>query len=210
MRIVSLLLLLVMATAADAQTIDYSGRGQAIVLPSPVKKADTRPILTVFVTDNCGWCSIGRMSLARQSITLPVQVKVIRSGTGKVPSWVKTYPTFYWQAADKTYRKQDGWAGVDELVASWELTQATTKRSGYRGTSIAQWTFPGSTRSDLIEHLQEGQHAGKFALHQLNQMTFQQLQTLHSDDHIGQIRWEQLPARQVATKKKPFCPVGQT
>lgn len=198
------LLLLFVASVADAQTIDLSGRGQVLTLRRPPVKpvVDSRPVMTMFVTDSCSWCDIGKQELTQQPGSLPVQIKVVHTSSGKVPAWVTAYPTFYWQAADRTWKKRDGWPGVDPLMASWRMTQqipSPRQASGYRGNTGSQWTFPGSTRDDLIRHLQDGLHRGKFTLSQLNQMTFSQLRQLHSDDHVGRVAWGQLPA----------CPPGR-
>lgn len=74
-----------------------------------------------------------------------------------------------------------------------------SKRTEYTGKSRTEWTFPGSTRDDLIEHLQEGQHAGKFTERQLESMTIDELKRLHADDHEGVVVKSQLP----------FCPPGR-
>jgi hypothetical protein len=205
-------LLVVLTGTAHGQTIDLTGRGQVLTLRRPQSQplpppsrpvVDSRPVMTMFVTDSCGWCDIGKWELYQQSDSLPVQVKIVHTSSGKVPSWVTGYPTFYWQAIDQTWKKRDGWPGVEPLIASWRMTQQIPSpqqaASGYRGNTRSQWTFPGSTRNDLIRHLQDGQHRGKFTLSQLNRMTFGQLKQLHSDDHSGQIAWGQLPA----------CPPGR-
>jgi hypothetical protein len=160
---------------------------------SPKKLPAGLPVMTMFVTDGCGWCNVGKSELAARSESLPVQIKLIHTNSGNVPGWVESYPTFYWKAADGKYRKRVGWPGADALLDSWKLTQQPVAQTGYRGSSQTQWTFPGSTRSDLIEHLQSGEHRGKFTASQLDRMTFQQLQQLHSDDHVGQVVWDQLP-----------------
>jgi len=208
-----ILAFLIGATAVQAQTINLSGRGQEINLNRPQestpplviwnqpkdKQPDTRPTITMFVTDDCVWCNVGKSELAKQSNELPVQIKIVHTNTGDVPNWVEAYPTFYWQASDKSYKQKKGWPGVEALISSWRFTQGEQRQtSGYRGNTKTRWTFPGTTRNSLIQHLQDGRHAGKFTNNQLNQMTFKELQQLHSDDHAGQVAWSQLPA----------CPAG--
>ncbi len=60
-------------------------------------------------------------------------------------------------------------------------------RSGYpvRGS---HWTFPGSNRTQLIHHLQSGEHAGKFSLSWLNSLSYQELLSLHDDDHEHRVK----------------------
>lgn len=45
------------------------------------------------------------------------------------------------------------------------------------------WTHPGSGREALLQHLQSGEHAGKWDARWLATLTTQQLEALHSDDH---------------------------
>ena len=214
---------LIGATTVQAQSISISGRGQEINLNRPQTtapplviweqpkdtnpkdtKPDTRPVTTMFVTDDCVWCNIGKAELAKQSKELPFQIKIVHTNSGDVPNWVEAYPTFYWRASDKSYRQRKGWPGVEPLISSWRLTQGELRQSqnqkGYVGNGTTRWTFPGTTRASLIRHLQDGRHSGKFTNSQLNQMTFEELQQLHSDDHAGQVAWGQLPA----------CPPGRT
>lgn len=62
------------------------------------------------------------------------------------------------------------------------------------------WTHPGATnRVELIEHLMQGVHRGKFSREWLNTLTMPQLESLHSDDHEGKVRYAQ-PVLRPASK----------
>lgn len=44
-----------------------------------------------------------------------------------------------------------------------------------------------------VEHLTDGQHAGKFPLAWLKSLTADELLSLHSDDHTGNVDWSYVP-----------------
>jgi len=70
----------------------------------------------------------------------------------------------------------------------------------------SNWTHPGNTKSGLVDHLmQHPNHAGKFAPEMLMGLDYNELESLHSDDHEGAV--------QVAAIKHPSpaavnCPNG--
>lgn len=70
----------------------------------------------------------------------------------------------------------------------------------------SNWTHPGNTKSGLVDHLlQHPNHAGKFAPEMLMGLDYNELESLHSDDHEGAV--------QVAVIKNPSpaavpCPNG--
>ena len=52
------------------------------------------------------------------------------------------------------------------------------------------WTHPGpSTKASLIAHLQDGQHADKFDVAWLQTLSVAELESLHSDDHDGKLKY---------------------
>lgn len=70
------------------------------------------------------------------------------------------------------------------------------------------WSGCGSWR-----HLASGQHAGKFDPVWLSQLTNAELQSLHSDDHEGRVKWASVERGKSETKQKPKtvasgCPGG--
>jgi len=50
------------------------------------------------------------------------------------------------------------------------------------------WTYPGNSRSALIYHLQTGEHAGKFSRAWLDSLSYQELLSLHDDDHEHRVK----------------------
>jgi len=63
-------------------------------------------------------------------------------------------------------------------------------RVGYPAHAAMKWNVEGSwspSRAYLIQHLQSGQHAGKFSTAWLNSLTYQELYSLHDDDHDGRV-----------------------
>lgn len=74
-------------------------------------------------------------------------------------------------------------------------------RSGYpvRGS---HWTYPGNNRTQLIHHLQSGQHAGKFSIVWLNSLSYQELLSLHDDDHEHRVKASSVNQPAAITEKE--------
>lgn len=50
------------------------------------------------------------------------------------------------------------------------------------------WSHPGGGRAGLINHLMNGQHAGKFSRSYLDSLDMAELESLHSDDHERRLK----------------------
>lgn len=73
------------------------------------------------------------------------------------------------------------------IAAPSAPVQTQPQRSGYpvRGS---HWSYPGNSRADIIAHLQSGEHRGKFNRAWLESLSYQQLLSLHDDDHEHRVR----------------------
>lgn len=125
--------------------------------------------------------------------------------TDQYPNLTQTYhttslPTIVIVEDNKEVARLTGYHTAKQFTDKfYEGFRKTQRRSGYSGSTWTSWTFPGKTRNDLIRHLQSGQHTGKFSASQLASMTWDELNQLHADDHMGQVVWKQLRA----------CPPGR-
>lgn len=72
---------------------------------------------------------------------------------------------------------------VREVYVSAPAKTYTSYSSYYTGGGY--WTYPGRTRTDLINHLMSGDHAGQFSREQLNSMSYDELMREHSGHHIA-------------------------
>lgn len=83
---------------------------------------------------------------------------------------------------------------------------APVQHSGYpvRGN---HWTYPGNSRSDIIAHLQSGEHRGKFSRSWLESLSYQQLLSLHDHDHLGQVQWQYVDRSAPALPRRYSPPV---
>jgi len=55
------------------------------------------------------------------------------------------------------------------------------------------------------QHMTKGEHAGKYSSQWLKSLTWQELQSLHSDDHEGRVKWEYvIRPSMVLTKTYPL------
>lgn len=69
--------------------------------------------------------------------------------------------------------------------------QAPVRRGYPIRAQSTWWTHPGpSTQANMIRHMQEGEHAGKFPRAWLETLSREQLESLHSDHHEGRTKWE--------------------
>jgi hypothetical protein len=157
--------------------------------------ATTRPVVTIYTTDGCRYCDMAKAELRNVD---QFELREIHTRSGKVPGWVTSYPTLHWQVQNG-WRQSVGWVSGAAFVETWQRSQAM-ESANYQGRSSTQWTFPGSTRNELIAHLQQGEHSGKFTRQQLDAMTFNELQQLHADDHENNVNWQliQRPSAQQA------------
>lgn len=126
----------------------------------------------------------------------------------RYPKWLTMpLPVVTWSAFGKGYYAD--YTDMATLGRRYDKTQIkpvaaapkTTRAYGYpeRG---AHWTYPGSSRQDLIEHLLDGEHRGKFDRSWLATLSTEQLRSLHDDDHEGRVQW-QYAARPVKSYPKP-------
>lgn len=117
-------------------------------------------------------------------------------------------PSDYYSGSVKLASISDYYSGqpsapVTQAVIEKPKPKATTApaHAGYpvRGS---HWTFPGSGRQQLIAHLQSGQHAGKFSSAWLNSLSYQELLSLHDDDHEHRVKPVQRATVAAATKEE--------
>lgn len=101
------------------------------------------------------------------------------------PVWATGPIVFHWQAHGGEWKQRAAWDGVGPFVEMWRKSRLTPPASIPRASS--HWTFPGNSRSDLIEHLQAGEHRGHFSASYLAGLSFSELKQLHSADHEGRV-----------------------
>lgn len=144
---------------------DEDTAGAAVDLPS----------VRMYTADWCGPC---RDALAvLDSSELPFAVEYIPEPH---PGWVRSLPQFEWTAADGQRWGHTGWSGLDDLVGRWRNTRGRQASA----SSGPEWTFPGSTRADLLAHLRtHSNHAAAFAGSALEGLSFAELVRLHSHHH---------------------------
>lgn len=106
---------------------------------------------------------------------------------------------------------------TQKTVEPVQKTNETTTRLSYPNPPARMWTFPGSTRAQLIDHLlRHPNHKGNWTAETLNQLTYAELLALHSDHHDNRVKpfrrvnvatSEPAPARAVKPMvKKEYCP----
>lgn len=81
-------------------------------------------------------------------------------------------------------------------------------------TRGGHWTVDGYSRPNrqfLISHLLSGQHAGKFSRPWLDSLSYEELLSLHDDDHEGRYRGQIVRAAstQRVYRTLPSCPNGR-
>jgi hypothetical protein len=91
-------------------------------------------------------------------------------------------------------------------------------KAGYPVRPKTEWWDAGSSWVNgqkvrtwaTWQHLAGGEHKGKFPTDWLQGLSFDELQSLHSDDHEGRVKWDSVPGHGPATpaaKPAPPTPV---
>lgn len=240
MRNFSLLLILLIADIAAAQSIMTSGNRRSIVISgsvskpaevtTPVVAATPRPVAhpvavaptaksqtsTYVVAFTASWCSPCR---SWKSTELPklqaFGVPVTIVDVDQQPQWgVSSLPSF-WIVDRKTRRALRKFTGYTAAVTlrSNETPSPQAKQSqaaryniynGGRGSSH-------ENRPSLLLHLMnDGIHAGKYRRIELEALTDQQLDDMHTEDHRGngQVRTIHQPVQR--TTQRSRLPVVNT
>jgi hypothetical protein len=93
-------------------------------------------------------------------------------------------------------------------LSEGQLAESKAVRSGYP-TRRGYWTGCPNWR-----HLTVGEHAGKFDHAWLQSLSYAEIQSLHSDDHEGRVKWQYAvrPSRKPSTvtyqESSSGCPGG--
>lgn len=75
------------------------------------------------------------------------------------------------------------------VIAEKQKATVNTSRYPVRGS---HWTINGNSRPTqqaLLVHLQSGQHYGKWDAEWLKSLSYEELRSLHDDDHEGRVQW---------------------
>ena len=147
---------------------------------SAEQTSDVKPLARPFVfLYGASWCESCRLALDQLSgAETPFEVKYIDDNSGKHPSWVDTLPTFHWRGRDG-WRQSSGWPGVSAFVEMWRASVSERDEQ-----ASVEWTFPGTNRFDLIDHLRNHpNHRAEFSAVDLEALSFDQLKKLHSQHH---------------------------
>jgi hypothetical protein len=134
---------------------------------------DNRPVVRMFVADWCGVCKTASAALA--SADVPFRIEPVP----EPHPFRVTLPYFEWRDQSGNRWGVQGWTGLADLIARWKATH-----SEQASATGPEWTFPGSTREDLINHLQtHPNHSAEFAGRSLSDLSFTELKRQHSDSH---------------------------
>lgn len=140
--------------------------------------ASTRPVVLFYGRENCDSCTRGKRELPTCGVPYRIE---------PAPAWVESFPTLAWQTRDGRWHYLFGWPGKAEFLRSYNATlkpapKATSARYPVRGSwwsGCRDW-----------EHMTRGEHRGKFDKAWLRSLSWAELQSLHSDDHEGRVKWE--------------------
>lgn len=164
----------------------------------PPGDTDIATSLVMITSDNCPPCLRWKKEIAPW---LKASGWIIGTGEGNHLQYsggtgyeYEVLPTFIRLKDGKEVARHEGYADKDDIRRLLGNAQRVSSGSKFTSGSnypvrSAWWTFPGNTREDMIEHLQEGFHAGKFSEQWLETLTWPELNSLHSDDHEGKVRW---------------------
>lgn len=123
-------------------------------------------------------------SVDKLTATLSSQEKA----QSKVIPKASSAPTGYWKTI--RVKKCNGRICWYENVRTWvpyatSNPQSSTSTDSYYPTRRSLWSGCGSWK-----HLTQGEHRGKFDPTWLQGLSWNELQSLHSDDHEGRVKWQ--------------------
>lgn len=173
----------------------WAGPFSALIAASAAATAPNRPAPAPNppggVCDNCD--GTGKLGDGTVAVTCPVC-----KGTGKSPPAPGATPVRPQGPLTRPYDGQlspQGQWRWNEAAGEWQpVGQAPAGKRGYptRGrwwSGCANW-----------QHMTRGEHAGKYDHDWLKSLTWQELQSLHSDDHEGRVK------QQYVVRPKPAVP----
>lgn len=182
------------------------------------KTSKKQPIVRLYLSESCP----AGIRLKKQLICVP-QIEFIE----KAPEeWVDSCPVLHWQGdKGQWWTMGNNGEGVDlqAFVTEYNSTNPSQKQVAFDVLAAKDIGYPirgnywsvGSSwnpsRSQVIYHLlYGGQHSGKFSKSYLDKLSWNELQSLHSDDHEANVKWASVqkvgPAR---TTKKTTAPKSQ-
>jgi len=186
----------------------------AIQLVKPNKK---QMIVRLYTKAKCPACDI----LKSQLSCVP-QIKFVEK---PVEDWVTSFPVIQWQGDNGQWWSMGNHGeGVDlqafveeyngtnpsQIQVAFDVLEA--KDIGYpiRGSYWSVGSNWRPSKSEVIYHLlYSGQHAGKFTKSYLDQLSWNELQSLHSDDHESRVKWASVEKTgPVVTTKKTTIATG--
>lgn len=184
---------------------DAVGPAKSSASWAPVAAAAEKPVVMVFAP-----YSSERAGNELQSIlTLQDEFKInVQINPALYPAWIQergnqkqggSWPIIWWTAEDGT-GKMSEWANPEYFRAQFLASgrgpdkpagPEVSNESSYPVHNGGHWSVGrdwNPSRAVLIDHLQSGQHAGKFAAGYLQGLSRAELLSLHDDDHEGAVR----------------------
>lgn len=190
-------------------SLDYTP--PKIEFPSLAVSEKSDPIVRLYVSDNCPACDRLKDNLS----CVPAIKFVEREPEG----WVTSTPVLQWQGEDgRWWSMGNHGAGVDlqQFVTEFNATNPSrldvafdileAKDIGYpvRGNYWSVGSNWSPSREQVEYHLlYSSAHAGKFSKSYLDQLDWRELQSLHSDDHEGRVKWASVEKQVTTPRPQP-------
>ena len=179
--------------------------------PSPLNAAETkpdkRPRAVVFSADWCGPCKTLKNRVEQGdwpefNWTFAEKGKPEFEEERKVYGRpIAVYPTLWFPTV---YGPKGYWYHIEgydpkliDVVVSHigkypkadEKSEREEQDDAYYPTRGRLWTFPGTTRKELLRHMiSNANHSGRFSTSWMSRLDFTELSSLHSDHHQGRVK----------------------
>ena len=169
-------------------------------------------LLDLYAPTWCPHCTQAKKDVAELSKDFEVR---IQTDSELFPKFINDqaaksgwgYPLVHWETRSKSGRMAV-WTGLEAFrkhdTKDNALAVTTPIKYPTRG---GLWSFPGSGKTALINHLMSGRHAGKFSKKWLETLSLSSLSSLHSDDHEGRVKYQYITGSgAVPVKASAYCP----
>lgn len=202
--------------AGAPKASDYYDESPAPTPPSPAPRpVDCAPPVVEGYSPT--WCTGCKLAMREcEALAGIVEIRWHTDSRG-FPESIKSlianggvYPVLWWTTPNGPRQISNGWKGVHDFTTRYDRSMAAQVATAKTATQPPQppaKVAPAQSRprypirggwwnqdGHMVtwHHLTQGEHAGKFDHAWLASLSYEEVQSLHSDDHEGHVHWDRV------------------